>query len=75
MSATTVAYDLFSYKPSKVNETPGTASITEKATTEADIVFLHTTRRSAFASPFIEDTGFHGSSYLFHHWCLSLEEM
>ena len=75
MSATTGAYDLFSYEPSKVKEKLRTASITEKATPEADILFLHTTRRSAAASSLIEDTQFHGQSYLFHHWCLSIEEM
>jgi len=75
MSATTEAYDLFSYEPSKVKEKPRTASITEKATPEADILFLHTTRRRAAASSLIEDTQFQGQSYLFHHWCLSIEEM
>ena len=75
MSATTEAYDLFSYEPNKGNETPRTASIAEETTTEADILFLRTTRRRAVASDFTEDTQIHGSSYLFHHWCLSLEEM
>ena len=75
MSATTEAYDLFSYEPGKVNETSRTPSIAEVATTEADILFLHATRRRAVASDFTEGTQFHGSSYLFHHWCLSLEEM
>ena len=75
MSATTEAYDLFSYEPNKGNETPRTASIAEETTTEADILFLHATRRRAVASDFTEDTQFHGPSYLFHHWCLSLEEM
>ena len=70
MSATTEAYDLFSYTPNKVNEIPKPTSITE-----ADILFLRTTRRRAVASSLIEDTQFHGPSYLFHHWCLSLEEM
>ena len=75
MSATTEAYDLFSYEPNKGNETPRTASIAEETTAEADILFLRTTRRRAVASPLIEDTQFHGQSYLFHHWCLSIEEM
>ena len=75
MSATTEAYDLFSYESSKVKDNPRTASITEKATTEADILFLHATRRRAVASDFTGETQFHGPSYLFHHWCLSLEEM
>ena len=75
MSATTEAYDLFSYEPSKVKETSRTTSMAEEATTEADILFLHATRRRAVASDFTDDTQFHGPSYLFHHWCLSLEEM
>ena len=75
MSATTEAYDLFLYEPCKVNETSRTTSIAEEATTEADILFLHATRRRAVASDFTEDTQFHGPSYLFHHWCLALEEM
>ena len=75
MSATTEAYDLFSYEPNNGNETPRTASIAEETTTEADILSLRTTRRRAVASDFTEDTQIHGSSYLFHHWCLSLEEM
>ena len=75
MSATTEAYDLFSYEPNKGNETLRTASIAEETTTEADILFLRSTRRRAVASDFTEDTQIHGSSYLFHHWCLSLEEM
>ena len=75
MSVTTEAYDLFSYEPCKVNETSRTTSIAEEVTTEADILVLRTTRRRAVASDFTEDTQIHGSSYLFHHWCLSLEEM
>ena len=75
MSATTEAYDLFSYESCKVNETSRTTSIAEEATTEADILLLHSTRRRAVASEFTDDTQFHGPSYLFHHWCLSLEEM
>ena len=75
MSATTEAYNLFSYEPCKVNETSRTTSIAEEVTTEADILVLRTTRRRAVASDFTEDTQIHGSSYLFHHWCLSLEEM
>ena len=71
MSATTEAYDLFSYELSKVKEKPRILLATtkerpkESTLPEAEIVFLRTTRRRAAVSPLIEDTQFHGSSYLF----------
>ena len=75
MSATTEACYLFSYKPSKTNETTNTGALSEIATQGADILFLPATRLRTAESPLSDEAQFHGPSYLLHHWCLSFEEL
>ena len=75
MSATTEACYLFSYEPSKTNETTNTGALSEIATQGADILFLPATRLRTAESPLSDEAQFHGPSYLLHHWCLSFEEL
>ena len=78
-------YELFllpfvAYEPKKVEQKPKIAPVTAKETLEestlpnAEIIFLRT-RNHRTTSPLVADTQYHGSSYLFHSWCLSLEEL
>jgi hypothetical protein len=68
------------YESKKIEQKPRIALVTAKETPEestlpnAEIIFLPT-RNHRTTSQLVADTQYHGSSYLFHSWCLSLEEL
>ena len=78
-------YELFllpfvAHESKKIEQKPKIAPVTAKETPEestlpnAEIIFLPT-RNHRTTSQLVADTQYHGSSYLFHSWCLSLEEL